>query len=132
MGYTTYVRGELTVSPPLTWDEFKDSPFYAASRGDAQRDLMLRVDAEEVDSPDGALIRRTASALVMAWEDEYRAYDLLKHVEEAVTSWPGHTWSGRLECEGEENTDMWRVVIRDGHAVRIEPRIVWPDEDGGQ
>jgi hypothetical protein len=130
MGYTTHVEGELTISPPLTWNEFKDSPFYALQQYDAQRDLMLRVDETEVDTDGGVLTRRTASALVMAWEDEYRAYNLMDHVQEAVTAFPGHTWSGRLECEGEENTDMWRVVVRDGRAVRVEPRIVWPDEDG--
>jgi hypothetical protein len=26
---------------------------------------------------------------------------------------------------------MWRVVIRDGRAVRVEPRITWPEDAEG-
>lgn len=132
MGYNTYVTGELTITPPLTWNEFKDSPFFAADDYAPERDLKLRIEESSVDTENGVLISRTAVALVMAWEDEYRAYNLMDHVQEAVDAFPGHTWSGRLECEGEENTDLWRVVIRDGRAFRIEPRIIWPDDEASK
>ncbi len=62
--------------------------------------------------------------------DGYRADSLLDEVQVAIDAFPGHDWSGRLDCEGEQNGDMWRVVIRDGRAVKVKPRIVWPDEDG--
>lgn len=131
MGYTTHVRGEFTIDPPLTWSEFKDSPFSPyPPAGDDRIELVLRVDEETIETDDGPLLRRTASALVMSEIDEYRAHGLLDVVQRAVDSFPGHTFTGRLECEGEENTDMWRVVIRNGRAVKVEPRIVWPDEDG--
>jgi Family of unknown function (DUF6205) len=127
MGYNTSVTGEIRIEPPLAWREFKDSPF--AGR---DMDVKLRIDEETVDTDDGPLIRKTASAIVPAWEDSYKAYKLIEHVQQVIDAFPGHTFTGRLECEGEENTDLWRVVIRDGRAVRIEPRIVWPDEDGAQ
>jgi hypothetical protein len=127
MGYNTSVTGEIRIEPPLAWREFKDSPF--AGR---DMDVKLRIDEETIDTDDGPLIRKTASAIVPAWEDSYKAYKLIDHVQQAIDAFPGHTFTGRLECEGEENTDIWRVVIRDGRAVRIEPRIVWPDEDGAQ
>lgn len=128
MSYVTCATGEFRITPPLTWREMKDSPFLP--NGTSSRDLVLRVDEETVDGDDGVLIRRTASALVMREIDEYRAYDLLDHVQQAVAAFPGHEWSGRLECEGEDNSDMWRVVIRNGRAVKVQPRIIWPDEDG--
>lgn len=28
---------------------------------------------------------------------------------------------------GEENADIWRVVIRDRRAVRVDAQIVWPE-----
>jgi hypothetical protein len=127
MGYNTSVTGEIRIEPPLAWREFKDSPF--AGR---DMDVKIRIDEETVDTDDGPLIRKTASAIVPAWEDSYKAYKLIEHVQQAIDAFPGHTFTGRLECEGEENTDLWRVVIRDGRAVRVEPRIVWPDEDGAQ
>jgi hypothetical protein len=133
MGYITHVTGEFTIEPPLTWPEFKDSkfaPHNAKSSWDPS--LLLRVDETTVDTAEGPLLRRTATALVMREIDEYRAHGLLDDVQEAVDSFPGHTFTGRLECEGEENTDLWRVVIRDGRAVKVTPRIVWPDEDGAE
>lgn len=128
MGYTTHVTGEFAINPPLTWPEFKDSEFAPDNIIDSyDPDLILRVEEELVDTDDGPLLRRTATALVMREIDEYRAYNLLDQVQAAVDSFPGHTFTGRLDCEGEENTDLWRVLIRDGRAVKVEPRIVWPE-----
>jgi hypothetical protein len=127
MGYNTSVSGEITITPPLTWNEIKDSPFLGCDL-----DVALHVQEETVDTEDGTLTRKTATALVPAWEDSYKAYHLVEHVQRALDAFPGHTFTGRLECEGEDNTDIWRVIIRDGRAVKIEPRIVWPDEDGAQ
>ncbi|MFK0062661.1 DUF6205 family protein [Streptomyces werraensis] len=127
MGYNTSVTGEIRIEPPLSWREFKDSPFTGQDM-----DVKLRIDAETVDTDDGPLMRKTASAIVPAWEDSYKAYKLIEHVQQVIDAFPGHTFTGRLECEGEENTDIWRVIVRDGRALRIEPRIVWPDEDGAQ
>jgi hypothetical protein len=131
MGYITHVRGEFAITPTLTWNEFKDSKFAPHNLESSYNpSLALRVDEDTVDTDEGPLLRRTATALVMRDIDEYRAYSLLEEVQEAVDAFPGHVFAGRLECEGEENTDIWRVIIRDGRAVRVEPRITWPDEDG--
>lgn len=130
MGYVTYVTGEFAITPPLTWNEFKDSkfaPHNATSRHEPS--LLFRVAEDSVDTDEGTLLRRTATALVMRQIDEYRERGLVAEVQEAIDAFPGREWTGWLECEGEENTDMWRVVIRDGRAIRVEPRIVWPDED---
>lgn len=124
MGYNTSVDGELRIEPPLTWREFKASPF----TGD-DLDVRLRVEAETIDTDDGPLMRKTATALIPTWEDSYKAYHLVEHVQQAIDAFPGHTFTGRLECEGEDNTDIWRVIVRDGKAVKIQPRIVWPDDE---
>lgn len=131
MGYITHVTGEFAITPPLAWPEFKDSGFAPHNITDSyDPDLILRVAEESVDTDDGPLLRRTATALVMREIDEYRAYNLLDQVQKAIDSFPGHTFTGRLDCEGEENADIWRVVVRSGRAVKVEPRIVWPDEEG--
>lgn len=133
MGYTTHVTGGFTITPPLTWPEIKDAAFSRGRDGlffAPTIDLALRVDETSVDTDEGPLLRRTASMLVMPHIDEYRARNLVQQVQSCIDAFPGHTFTGRLECEGEENTDLWRVIIRDGRAVKVEPRIVWPDEDG--
>ncbi|MEU9333188.1 DUF6205 family protein [Streptomyces sp. NPDC048290] len=136
MGYITRVDGEFAITPPLTWNEIKSSPFTQPGReglwGALKIDLGLRVDETSTDTDDGPLLRRSASALVMPHIDEYRDRGLVEQVQRCIDLFPGHTFTGRLDCEGEENTDLWRVVIRDGRAVRVEPRIVWPDEDGAE
>lgn len=131
MGYTTHVTGEFAIEPPLTWNEFKDSEFAPHNaKSNWEPSLILQVDETTVNTDDGPLLRRTATSLAMREIDEYRERGLVAEVQRAIDSFPGHTFAGRLECEGEENTDLWRVIIRDGHSVRIEPRIVWPGEDG--
>lgn len=130
MGYNTSVTGEIRIDPPLTWGEFKDSPFLPDSlTATIDYDVCLHTDEATVDTGEGQLIRKTASVLLPRWEDSFRAYHLIEHVQAVIDAFPGHVFSGRLNCEGEDNTDLWRVVIRDGRAVRVEPRIVWPDEE---
>jgi hypothetical protein len=133
MSYSTRVRGEFAIEPPLSWTEFKDSPFAPHNIiNRSNPDLVLQVEETTVDTSDGPLQRRTATALVMREIDEYNARNLLTQVQQAVDAFPDRTFTGRLDCEGENNADMWRVVIRDGKATRIEPRIVWPDDEPSQ
>ena len=130
MSYRTHVTGEFAINPPLAWPEFKDSKFTPDNvKGNWDVSLVLRIAEDTVDTDDGPLLKRTATALVMREIDEYRERGLVAEVQSAIDSFPGHAFTGRLECEGEENTDIWRVAIRDGRAVKVEPRIVWPDED---
>jgi hypothetical protein len=124
MGYRTSVIGEITITPPLTWAEFKNSPF---ADGDGL-DVKLRIETETVDTDDGPLMRKTATALIPTWDEAFKAYHTVEHVQRAIDAFPGHTFTGRLDCKG-ENADMWRVVVRDGRAVEVRPHIVWPDED---
>jgi hypothetical protein len=133
MGYTTHVTGEFAITPPLSWSEFQDSRFapHNVALG-YEPSLIFRVDEDTVDTDEGPLLRRTATALVMREIDEYRERGLVEEVQAAIDAFPGHAWSGLLKCYGEANTDMWRVVIRDGRAVRVEPTIVWPDEPDGE
>jgi hypothetical protein len=126
MGYITNVTGEFTITPPITWTEMKDT-LYASDDWQAS-DLKLHVTEETVDTAEGQLIRKSANVLSLREIDEYRAYNLIADVQAAVDAFPGHGFTGYLHCEGEENDDIWRVVIRDGRAVEVKSRIVWDDE----
>lgn len=130
MGYYTSVEGEITITPPLAWSEFKDSPFNSASLDtfDGMKNIKLRIDEETVETDEGHLVRRTATALVPAWGESAKYYYLVDHVQAAIDAFPGHTFTGRLECSGEDAGDLWRVVIRGGRAVKVQPQLIWPDE----
>ena len=127
MGYYTSVTGEIAIQPPLTWKELKDSPFNSLDAS-ATYDVRLRVNVKTVDTDEGQLIHKTASAVLPREEGPFTTYRLVEHVQAVIDAFPGHTFTGRLECEGSEAGDLWRIVVRDGRAVRVEPRIVWPDD----
>lgn len=127
MGYYTRFSGEVRIVPPLTWAEVKDSPWLSPEEGD----LMLRLDVEEEPGTDGSAVtrtRRTAGAIVPIREDAYRGYHADDHLQEIVEAFPGHEFTGHISAEGEEAGDLWRLAVRDGKAVRDEPRILWPGD----
>jgi hypothetical protein len=130
MGYYTSVEGEIAIEPPLVWSEFKDSRFNSQSLDsyDGMSNIKLRIHEETVDTDEGQLVRFTATALVPAWGESSNYYHLVEHVQAAIDSFRGHTFSGRFECSGEEPGDLWRLVIREGRAVKVKPQLVWPDE----
>lgn len=131
MSYYTHVTGEFAIDPPLTWAEIKNSPFERASRPAYLAegiDLLLRVEETSSETDEGTLTQRSGVALVMQEIDEYREEKLADQVQRVIDMFPGHVFTGRLDGEGEDNADMWRIIIRDGRAVKIKAQIIWPDE----
>jgi hypothetical protein len=129
MGYNTRVTGEITITPPIPWHEVESGPFTGTGR--EHRDVNLRLREEIVRVDGDRLVRRTADAVVPAFEDSYRAYDVVPHLQELIDAYgAGREFAGRLEGEGEDSLDVWRLVVRDGRAVLVTPVITWPDEDG--
>jgi hypothetical protein len=128
MGYITRFSGELAIEPPLTWAEIRDSDF-SPDHFEANRlDVKIRVEEVTVDTVEGQMIRRSGGALIPAYEDEMRGYDIVEHVQRFIDTYgPAHSLTGRFDCEGEEAGDIWRLVVHDGRAVKVTPRIVWPD-----
>lgn len=132
MGYNTRFTGEITIDPPLLWVDVKDSPFLRAnarrSGSSNGRDLMFDIETTERDTDEGVLTVRRARALVSTWEDDARGYEIVKHLQEVVDTFPTRTYGGRIDAEGEESADIWRLKVVNGRAVRFEPEIVWPKE----
>lgn len=112
MGYYTFVHGEIKIQPPVTIAEMARMDFL-----DDNSDIGLHTPVSG------------ESTLFCQEDDEFKAYTLIQQVQQVVDALPGRTFSGHLDCEGEEAADLWRVVVRDGKAVKVVPRIVWPDED---
>lgn len=128
MGYDTNYDGEIRIDPPLTWAEIKDSPYLPDGAWRAGLDVKLRVREETVETDEGTLTRRTADAVVPVTEDAYKGYEIVATVQKVIDAFPGHTFSGRFDCEGEEAGDLWRLVVKNGRAIKVQPQIAWPDE----
>jgi hypothetical protein len=130
MSSPTRVSNRIVITPPLTWPEFKTSPLYNADYDVSE--VKLRVVEETVDTDDGQVIRRTATGLVPSTEESFNFYNLVEHVQAAIDAFPGHEFSGRLDCDTEtEGCGLWRVEVRGRKAVCVEPAIVWPDDISG-
>lgn len=126
MGNPTRVSGRITISPPLSWPEFKNSPLYNASYDKSE--VMFDVTEDIVETLDGQAIRRTATGLVSSTEDRFTPYHLVEHVQAAVDAFPDREFGGRLECDSEDG-GPWRVEIQNRRATEVEPQIMWPEDE---
>lgn len=106
--YIAFEPGDVvTVEPPLTYAQIKDSPFNTGSGADAQREVRFVLDREKVETAEGVLDRVTASALELSYtEPDYNARNLLKHLQEVVDAFPEHTFRGRFQGRGERYEDL--------------------------
>lgn len=129
MSNPTYIHGRIEINPPLTWAQIKDSPHLKANARARSLwpDAILDVTETTVHTDEGELTRREAIAIIPDEGAETSARTLLQDVQAIIDANPGHEFTGRFQCEGEENSDIWRVVIRDRRAVRIDAQIVWPE-----
>jgi hypothetical protein len=58
-----------------------------------------------------------------------KAYGIIAEVQKIIDILgDGYTYSGYIELNGEESGDLWRIHIRQGKAVEVQPQIVWPEE----
>lgn len=127
MGYNTRYTGAIGIEPPLTWAEIKDSPYLPETAEKNWPDVKLRVIETTTEIDEGTLTRRAADAIVPVTDEPYKGYEIIATVQKIIDAHPGHTFSGRFDCEGEEAPDLWRLVVRDGRATRVEPQITWPE-----
>lgn len=126
MGYSTHFTGELTLSRPLTWEEFSKTPETA--------DFTLRREATKTHTPTGILEVISGTAIIPREGDEVRAYDAERQLRELVGSLPaGVTVSGCIRGAGESAGDVRRYVFHNGALRELKARLVWEDghsEDG--
>jgi len=126
MGYYTRITGRFTITPPLTLDDLQDSDFTPERGRRAGRDLEFFFLDEPVTTEMGTMLVRTAAAL-QPLSSPTKAYRIIEDVQDFLDSHPGHVLTGRLDCRGEEAGDLWRLEVHGGRAVKVTPRIVWPD-----
>lgn len=130
MSNPIWIHGRIDISPPLSWGQIKDSPYLKSNARKQGKwpDAIFDVVEVVYDTADGSLTKRDAIAIIPDEDADTSARTLLNDVEAIVTAYPKHTFTGYLQCEGEENEDIWRVVIRNGHAKRVDAMIVWPED----
>jgi hypothetical protein len=105
MGYYSTVHGTIKITPPLVTEDlatFDRDNFY---------ELTLSDDGRFLDAD----------------HESYKAYYLEEKVRELVANYSGYQFSGILEVYGEDNTDIWRLVIDSDGVRHEEAKVMWPD-----
>lgn len=120
MSYPTHHTGHITITPPLTWGEIRESPRLV--------DTALPLTTSRVHDEHGYHDRVLAETVAPRTNGEYSGYQVLSELKALIAAHPGHAFTGHIECIGPDG-DMWRYVARGNTVRRVEPRIVWPDEE---
>jgi hypothetical protein len=125
MAYDIRLSGEIRIDPPIPADQLFAAGFPTPGiYGD--KDIAVRVEEIPVGGVPDAY-RRIATALVPCLST-HPAYQILEHLQEVVDWWgEGRTFAGRINCCDPHTGDLWRIQVRDRRAVKVTPRIVWPD-----
>jgi hypothetical protein len=130
MGYHSRTHGAITITPPLTWDEYKNSPF-RDNRHNEYRDVILHMeratwtrDAPEPPQEGGPEIVATE---LRGHEDEYKCYHMEEHLNEFIAAFPGRAYDGHLIRIGEGQGDLERYTIENEELIVEKARLVWSD-----
>lgn len=127
--------GEFRIDPPLTWSEFKDSP-YRPEQKRSEPDVLFEVETTEIDGDDGVMLLHRAVAVHPYAPAEPFVYHvgLAETLRKLLNEYgEQHTFTGFFECREISDgvpADWYRLAVRGGNVARIEPTITWPgDED---
>ena len=133
MSYSTSMTGRVEITPPLTWFEIKDSKHYspAGETPSFDTDLVFEIETEERQMPEGILTIERAVAVVPGDYETTGRTAQAELVELIEVFGHAHTFSGRIDGEGERTgygPDLWRLKAIDGMIEKFVPKIVWPAE----
>lgn len=127
MGYNTRFDGEISFHPPIPWSEVEGTPFDSTQR--PPREVQFNTVDEKKTEDGWEMTRRLAVGIVATYASDTKSYSIVEHLQELLDRWAeGRTFYGRIDAEGGDTGDMWRLCVRNGRAVKVTPVITWPDE----
>ncbi len=132
MGYYSSVYGRIMIDPPLTAPELREigvtgtaSDYGRKFIPEGQNSLRVVVQDEYRDTDEGRLTIMRGVSLVVAYEEEFRAHTLEQDLGKLVDRWLDRL-SGVLVVSGEDQGDVWRLVVTAGEVVREDAFLTWP------
>lgn len=131
MGTLQWVSGEITIDPPLNWEEIQ-----RCQKEKIKWQIRLHVDEKQKDTPEGVVLVRTCSRIVPYTEDRYKGYSIglaLQSVVSLVSHMGGHEINGHFDCWLEQpESPPSRIWVKDGIVYEDTAKIVWPNESGNK
>jgi hypothetical protein len=74
----------------------------------------------------------TGVALLPASSDRFNAYSVNDEFRAFINKFCGKSFSGFLEGRGEDDGDIWRLVVVAGSPRTLAPKLLWPKAEEGQ
>lgn len=123
MGYDSRHTGHVTITPPLTWAEIRNST------AGPLKDLRVEVTETVEDTPTGRITVATGDAIVPITGGSYSGYEIQAELQSIIDEFPGHDFAGSIEVRPEDpDGTPWRFIIRGRTVVRQVARYEWHDE----
>lgn len=126
MGSLQWVRGEITIDPPLNWEEIRK-----CKKEKIEWQVRLDVDERQKDTSEGVTMIRTCSRIVPHTEEAYKGYSI-GTVLQAIVSLHGgkHEISGHFDCwPNDPECPPKRIWVDAGIVYEDAAKIVWPNEE---
>jgi hypothetical protein len=140
MGYDTTFIGKIAVEPPLSAAEVAFLKQF--SRDEHEGRGFPGKYCQWIATEDGTAIE---------WDGGEKFYDSEEWMAYLVQNFLGpgirvtagrtpetkalevltrnHILNGVINAEGEDNDDIWRLVVKDNQVSRVNARVMWPDEE---
>lgn len=130
MSYNIRLGGQISIDPPLAWHEFRNHEMFEPPPH-ARLNLQFSVMTAQHETDAGTLIVRTAHGITPIHSGSAIECQMESQVQRVVDAFPGHAFTGAITCSGEEPGDLRKLMVVDGAAKWVYPRIVWPDGTEG-
>jgi hypothetical protein len=127
MGYYSRMRGQIVISPPLSWSELQQvSDFLPGVPESKERLIRIELSTRHEETDQGTLTIKTGVSVVPTWDDEIKAYSIEKDMKDLFgsTVFEGHRLTGHILVLGEEQGDVTRF---DGTGVGEKAELRCPD-----
>lgn len=125
MSYKTTVTGHLAITPPLTFDQIRTSPYFWPGHG-----LACTMKHCGHGQPEASYITtgtgENRTAIAVHATDNRRGEDLETDLQAVIDAHPGHQFTGHLLGMGEAYGDLWILVVRNRQITELRASITWP------
>lgn len=123
--------GEITITPPLKYGQFKDSRFNpGSSRSSREMSLEFDVVTEFEETETGKNTVISAMGLKPVNSGRGASGYLLANLNELIKAFPKHQFTGELTVYPEPEYEQfpYEIVATGRKAVKMKPVVTWVED----
>lgn len=131
MPSSSLVSGSVSITPPLQYDQFKDSMFH--EKPDERRrlgtSLCFRVERKETEVPTGVHIAITADRVIPTRDGIGSEGAILANLRAMMKAFPEHEFTGDFTVYPEPGYEAlpYRIIARGRTATKQNAVVEWTD-----